>query len=636
MIGIILLALLVGMLALGISIVYDINVSIALPISFNGIMVVLYLFGLFNCLLPGVYIVVIIPILLIIMAIINKKMTKDIFLQRFLSPAIFLWIFSVVFVICIFNGRLIWMGDDLTHWALVVKNLYFNDKFCVGDNTYIYFTNYPEFSALPAYLSLKMNGSFNEGALYAAKVLWEVALLSPFCYSIKSKDIFKGVAAMLLIIFLPLFWGCQVMFWNTLQVDSLLGIAFSHCLILIRGPIKQNEKKLALISGIISLTLLKLTGVYFALFIIALLLVDYFCTEKINNKTKLKEIGVFAILALMAYSSWNIYLKLNNAEIWVNTNRYGGLEVVLNFLRGKGSAIRYDTLDRAIARIFSLRYVQIGAMNCYILWIIILIVGIIVVGYIKRETKKQNITYSILFILGFVCWWLGVLFVTLFKFSEEEMLILSSYDRYLQPYFIGILFAICGILFMEHYKNERLVIACLLTFIFVCTYKNVEFNWNYFYSSQESQVVQRNNIEIKCEEFLQAKEKGLINPHKDRIYIISQQGGALSADYYDAQFLIAPVPVSLLCSYNIPGNINLSYCLGNPYFENDIWTTQYTVEEFADVLKKGEYTYLLILTYDENFYDNYSSMFVEGIVKKGLFSIKQNGASIIFEHVKLK
>lgn len=631
MIGLIFFATLIAVTSLELASLKNIDISIAFPISFNGIMLILYLFGLFNFLVFGVYIIVFFSVLILFLTIIKRKITLKYLMQQFSSPVIYLWIFSVFLVTLFFDDRLIWMGDDLNHWALVAKNMYFNDRFCIGNNIHIYLTNYPEFNTLPAYLALKLNGSFHEGILYALNILWEIVLLFPFFYKSKIQRIFKNTAAFIFILLMPLFYGFQVMFWNTLQIDIMLGIAFAHCLLLIFMPIKQNEKIMALITGILTLTILKLTGFYLALFVVVLLIVECIQRSKDHIRVEiLKEPILLAILSLVGYYSWIVYIKLNGAEIWVNTNRYKGLETVLEFLRGTESAIRYDTLQRAVNRIFSFKYVQIGSMNSYILWIIILIGGIVLLGFIKNKKPKQTMFYCILFVLGFIIWWIGVLFVTIFKFSEEEMLVLSSYDRYLQPYFIGVLFTIFGLLFIECYKRKNIIIFCILLLLFLNTYKTIGFNIGYFFSSAESQIAQRDNIEKKCAEFLKAKEKGLFNHQKDRIYIISQQNGALSADYYDAEFLISPIPVNLLCSYNIPANVNLSYCLGKPYSSNDIWTTDYSVNEFSNVLEG--YTYLLILTSDENFQNNYYSMFKNGTVEQGLYSIKRNGTHIMFEH----
>lgn len=293
MLGFILFSILVAITAFEISNVRNIDISLALPISFNGIVLVLYLFGLFNCLLIGV-IVVIIPSLFFIIAIIKKKITGGYISLQFSSPIIFIWIFCVSFVAFLFNGRLIWMGDDLTHWALVVKNMYYNNRFCVGDNIHIYLTNYPEFNALPAYLALKLNGAFDESILYATNILWEIVLLCPFFYNIRIKDFFKSITALIVIILLPLFFGFQVMFWNTLQVDNLLGFAFAYCLILVFSSVTEHEKQLALITGCLTLTLLKLTGFYLALFVVAALLVKELRTN--NKKSVMDRIKGPAVL----------------------------------------------------------------------------------------------------------------------------------------------------------------------------------------------------------------------------------------------------------------------------------------------------------------------------------------------------
>lgn len=633
MLGVAFLGLLTVVMALGVSILKNINLSISLPICFNGSMLLLYLFGIFNCLLIGVYVVIAISALFLVFLVVNKRAAIRTELS-YMCLMILLWFFFVFFSMMIFDDRLIWMGDDLNHWALVVKNMYYNDKFCVGDNTHIYFTTYSEYSALPAYFALKLNGVFNEGCLYATKMLWEVVLLFPFFYGIRKKGIIKrAMLPILIIIFLPLSYGVQVMFWNTLQVDILLGIAFAHCLFLVIVPIRQDESFWALTMGILTLTLMKQTGLYLALFVIIVLLVKGISEkEKFGYLNTLKGPIFFIILSCIGYVSWNIYISLNHAVVWINTSRYEGMQTIFEFLCGKGSAIRYDTLRRAVERIVSLEYVKIGAMNCYILWIIILVCGIVIVGWLSGQERKRTMLYCILFFLGFMLWWLGVLFVTIFKFSEEEMLVLSSYDRYLQPYFIGILFAICGWFLVAEYKKKGFAIGSMMLVLCVCTYKTILFNIGYFYSSEESQIIQRDNIEVKCQEFMWANERELFDASRDRIYIISQNMGALSADYYDAEFLLSPIPVNLLCSYNEPANMNLSYCLGTPYSNDDIWTTSYTVDELSEILRG--YSYLLILNCDDNFCNNYGSMFNDDIEANGLYAISYSGTTAMFERVE--
>jgi len=87
-------------------------------------------------------------------------------------------VFSFVQFFALINMRVI-SHDELTHWGLVVKNMFYHRNFGGGSSATTMFKGYPVGSSLFLYFFEMFGTSFIDAYLYMAMNLLNVSLLLP-------------------------------------------------------------------------------------------------------------------------------------------------------------------------------------------------------------------------------------------------------------------------------------------------------------------------------------------------------------------------------------------------------------------------------------------------------------------------
>ncbi|MCH5279920.1 MAG: hypothetical protein J1E61_00515 [Lachnospiraceae bacterium] len=619
MIGLSLFILIIVLISYSFSILLDEEFALTIPLSFNILILLTYLCGIFINLNVGFIFICSLGIAAFAYVVLKliKKESRIHIVKKLNSPSLFIWIIFT-FALCLWiYGMKVWSGDDLVHWGLVTKNLFTYNKFCVTEDYSIFFVDYPQLSSLPGYLIMKLNGSWNDTLLFVSMGSWSLALLQPLLYKCRFSQFFKILVSLGVMIFLPLGFGYRYTIYNCLQVDRLLGIVLAYCIIISLLEISDRMKWLSLLCGTASLSLIKGTGIYLSILLIVFLFFSNIKSKKIYSV----RLGVLLGIDIIFSMSWTVYLKINEAIKWVNiTGMYADISVFDLFV-GKGDLEQYNTLKAAVSRFIDLKYIALGMNQSYIVWLVILAIGIFLIGLNRGVSIKSRLGAILWMLGGAFAWWLGMMYVMLFHFTVAEMRALSSYDRYMDTYIIGILFAILGLLLVQMWDQKWYIptLAAMLCAILVC--KTMLYNFMYIHTSVAGTLQQANDIGKKCND----KVLGRLIPGKDSIYVISQNSGHESGDYYFAIYYLAPIRTNTQLSINEPGNRSLSYCIGDKYSLDDTYTTEYTVSEFENVL--STYTYLLILNFDDNFTSNYSVLF-EGEINKGFYQINHTDMGI--------
>ena len=337
------------------------------------------------------------------------------------------------------------------------------------------------------------------------------------------------------------------------------------------------------------------------------------------EKAKVKRNTFFSLVSLVVVillsKLWNIYILIRDVDVPVNHDILTNSAAIKNFILGEGSELQYFALKKAVSILIFGNGNRLGMITSYLIWILLVVSIILWVTWLKQIKLIYRIVYCILCMFGFVIWWLGTMYVILFRFTNAEMKSLSSYDRYLQTYIIGIVACLLCIVFQYEKTYNLLAKMIFASVLMIFMIKTVVYNFKYCIESKESTVESLKVVSEKCGDVFRSS----INPEIERVYIIDQtEKGLNSAEFYLTKYYLAPIKSNFDVAFNIPGDFRVSFCLGNKYSTDDISTTSFTIDEFSEVLE--EYSYILIMSYDQNFEECYGEMF-EADIEEGFYKI---------------
>lgn len=608
--------LLAGAVLLSLFLKCDITFSI--PLVIHLMVLCLFLTGYAGKLNWGVFIILGAEAAGLLYSLKKRLLHKKAF-ECLLSPGVIYFIICAAALWVINIGRYMNSFDDLYHWGLVIKNMLYYDRFAVADSMSVTYTTYPQASALPSYIALKLQGGWNEQLVFCTQALWCMSLTLKAFQKVRWKFWLQTIVTAVIMGSLPLIWSFRYTAYNTLGVDTLLAMIFAYLLVLCILEEKGFAKELAFWSGLAVLVLVKETGLFLAMFVII-----FHTAIEMRDRSRKKRTVLLKSFACAAFSyliscSWNVYLAFEHAFISKTAASRFSPELLWEILKGQADSVYGQTIKNAVHRITDLKLLRFGWNQSYLVWLLVIAAAVAAVVYLKPNGKnktKTGICSMLLILVGAFLWWLGVMYVTLFQFSTYEMEILSSYDRYMSQYFLGILFTLC-IVFLV-YAGEKtgriygISSLCALSVVILFAGRPILSNIKFLLTSGEATLdFRQQDSSLYGAAILEELVPGI-----DRVYLIAQDDGPVLPDYYKAVYELSPVSVNRQSSFNERNDRRRSFVLGEKDSPEDDNTTSYTKSEFASVLK--DYTYVCILSCDADFIESYGELF-DGEVSEGWF-----------------
>lgn len=240
--------------------------------------------------------------------------------------------------------------------------------------------------------------------------------------------------------------------------------------------------------------------------------------------------------------------------------------------------------------------------------------------------KQKNFIFQLLIFIGLYLYSGMILITYLVGFDEYESTTLASVDRYLGSYFLGLFIVTIFMLirYIINLRNNRLSSTIKISFILFILLSIMPIN-NLVDNTllQQTSTTARHQIREPYEDML--KYKNLLDPKKDRVYIISQNTTGL--DYYVLIYNFTPVRTQPWAR---------TWSLGKPYSADDQWTANISVGEWAKRLKG--YSYVYLFNVDDRFINDYGQLFenINDIKNKNLYSVRKIGDSVTLKIVSLK
>lgn len=433
-----------------------------LPIIFSLIGIIIFIAGILNMMLEIALIVCFLGIMIFGYKIIKKEVKfKKLFNVNFF---ILFTIFLYLTIVC---GKMHLMHyDNFSHWGLIVKNMFLDNRLPNFENPVIDFKSYQPGSACFIYYVGLLTGK-SEGSMIIAQNY----LLASYFFSLlvftdskrqqlhtRKKYILK---IMLVSLYLFMLFG-NIMF-NDLLVDTLIAV-MSLCSFVILYYFKDDLTKAFKynLPILIYLFLVKNTGI---------VLVGFSCLGLISlgfRNKQLKKGLIYAILSgvipVLFFYIWTKHVSYVFGDLSLYSKHSLSTSNIIGELRNKG----WDRIFE-FCNIYWNHFIDIynNTPNKYIIGINIVIILMLILY--KKHRKYfcicLGITNSMYFMYYLI---LGVMYLLSMPWGEARNL--ASFDRYMMTIIfiiIGItLIGIINIIIKDRISNKScIVVVSLITII---------------------------------------------------------------------------------------------------------------------------------------------------------------------------
>lgn len=445
------------------------------------IIIALYIFGIFEILKYGVWIIAGINIILGLYTIINNKNNLK---EKILTPGfIFFNIIFFTLMITTYNKNLV----DYDHYfyrSFNTKVIYYTDCISKGFEAL-----YPPSINLLEYFFMKIIGEYAQGIEAFAVQIFGFSLLIPLFDRNKNTKFINTVIS-IAIICIPAILA-NLIFYESAYPDALLGLIIGYSIYMLYTE-KNNKFKIFSVALILAVTTITkpigfcISGIIIGMYILIELLNNK-CNKKENIKKffkskEFRNIIILIITVVMIFTSWKIFTKINNKYNngirGEDSSRTEGQPIIYTLKSILTTTFGYyeenhDTADSnndLIPKIYSaIATIAPVRMSMYGVIAIIAISTLIVYKYVikdKEKTKFANTVISL--IVGLVIYIILLQLSYILKFSTEEMLGHNGLNRYLPTFLLGMIYFIVTISIknMEE-KNDRKINFCILLSIII-------------------------------------------------------------------------------------------------------------------------------------------------------------------------
>lgn len=576
-----------------------------IAITIISMIIIVYIFGLFNQLKYGVLLLAIITSINFIYDIYYLiKNRKNIKLKdKIITPGMIVYIcLGILFII--FNKGIVFREyDEFSHWGLIVKNMFYNGSF--GTDSIIGYSEYPPFVSVFQYILLNLKRAYSEDTIIIGLNLLYLSFIMPVFKNIKwNKSLINLIIIIPMIILIPILF--YIDFYTTLFIDGFLSVlmAYTICSWFMQ---KGKEKYITTTLGFIALILTKSIGIAFVLCSAFIIIICEICNKRESRKKEIIRIIIMILVALILYATWQIKLKVDNAHEKWGVNEIN-ISNIIEVIKGEGEYYQKTTIKKFIEEVFindgSLTFLNMNVINL-LMFFIAVDIGLYILLR-NKERKKQFIIISITLLVFWGSYIVTLLLVYLFIFTPEEAMMLACFSRYIST--IPLTIILTNIVFLiENYNKNRwkvqyVIVSLCVLLACVPTY---EYNENYIQNNKNKQ--DRLDYREQYQGILKYSDSMDVN---DKIYYIN--------NFVDERDII-------VVKYEF-----LPFNIAN---ENSKITV--TKEEFLEELRAGNYTHIYIRKTDRILEGEFKDLFINGEIKDNTMYqiIKNERVEILFQEM---
>lgn len=596
-------------------------------VSLIAIVFVMYVAGLTEHLLQGIYLVYFLSAICLGIAIFiynRKQMTiRDLF-----SPG--LAVYGLLFLLILINCKGAWLArwDEYSHWGLAVKDMFYYDSFAKHFGTTVLLPRYLPFSTLVEYFFVFANGLFSQDLLYVAYQTTLLSALILICRAAHNRWKYL-LPAVSIIVFVPVIFFIDS--YNCIYVDPLMAALMAYVLICYFSEEMSVFNMLRIAGGLFALTMTKDAGVAIAGMLALIMLADSLYRQFYKDKKQFKEMifpGCCLLLVLLFYLSWQVYLSVpvnvpmqetqssadTSADTGVDTG--GNVEEVVftgtvsasgitlggifELIQGNAPEYKYQSIKNCLVAVFddeTFRFGSIGISYGDLFIIILIVIGILHYLGVWGERSKKMLSFGVLVFMGALGYGAFMEIMYIYAFPEHEALILNSYGRYFGAYACG---SIIAFLYLILCHAAERIISLLMTAVLLISVPMEGFVVkNMDYQITENEIYGTDDMAEVLRSFSQKGEK---------IYYIYNNGPGYS--YLIFHNTVSPLLASLE-RYNILSSKESIAKQMALYEENliEVKGTPIVVDLASWEKELKEYNYVFIQHPDEMFVEDYGILF---------------------------
>ena len=325
------------------------------PLFFSSsIVALLYVYGLLH-LLP-----IIVPVIIAsgcALAFINPK--KIVF-SVIRSPGICIYLISVLLLWYLLKDFFYLHIDEFSHWGFASKELV-RTKALPQSGSNLVFIEYPPGAALYHYFILAIYGGHREGISYWAHASFLLSPLPVFLHRLKWRQAHNMLAIVSMILIIIFMFGLDL---ENLMVDHVVSMYFGAAVLASFGILRTPRRKLYLTPSLITISLIKQSGKFFAYSLCLIIVIDLMLT--VWQKSKELPYTKFTLFHRLIRSfllgciifgtcwitvgSWNQYIK-NLAIPQRTSNQNISLESLWKLISGrisKEQSVKVSQVQEAI------------------------------------------------------------------------------------------------------------------------------------------------------------------------------------------------------------------------------------------------------------------------------------------------
>jgi hypothetical protein len=623
-------------LTLLLSIISGRNYEELIPVTLVGIFLWLFTWGIFGKLYYGSLSLVIGSAIasLAVPYIIEKKKIK---MEYIISPGAVLFWLLVVICFVFDRNRVIGDVDDLTHWSLAVRDMWFNNSYGFHPGRLLMLPRYTPGMTLIEYLFVWMYGAYRDGVALFACHFVGLSFMEILFSKIEWKQWYKVIPIGITIMIMPL-----IVFkphYSVMLVDAYLGIVWAYIFIcyIEEGITRFNCVRIT--TGTIFLTMVKETGTVMAGIMLLIIIIDLIGSHGTRNRRKelWDKQGKMLIISVMSAVCpvivWEIYVTvmgtLSGANTLVQTLHISSK----NIAAAASVAATDDTQNiHSFGNVFRKTIIYFftgkdfaGTSYINILLIVFLFISILSIMRVYDEQHipiKKVLNYIIIatmiyFVFMMIC------YASLFAGNPSTI---ASARRYYGTALIWTVMVIISLSFyaLGKYENsvkvgEMIWIIGLFVIILVPNKRSI-----YSMDSNKDELNNTwDNQQCIGEVFRSFADKS------EKIYVISYKDSKLHSQYNSLVVANAVAPnatqgASAVCKPVVRDEDKKKF--GSSYGD---YTGVLSADNFSRYLAK-EYKYIYLFNINDYFIDNYSGLFANGqkIENGGIYEIRNNNGQV--------
>lgn len=542
--------------------------------------------------------------------IIKRRKIWPIINKEVLSPGLLIFVVGIIVTFIAHQDRCFIGNDEFSFWGISVKSLFAYNALPLRSNGGLLneFLSYPLGSGLLSYMISKINSfEFIESYSYIAMNCMYAAISALFFISSKRSDFFLNISLAVVLFLMPMmFFGN---YYYNLQVDALLAFVLAGAFYILATQEMDIVTSIVFTLFLSFLILVKQSGTGLA--IIALLyptlcVIKYLYRVIVSEVERKKNISliwlyIIPVSAFMVKILQNILVQ--NSKITFSAEKITIINIYNAFCHNIPghfyNIIRLFNETTFYNKFIKFSGVEISLFGLYIICIMIMV--IVINSYKKTELKKLYPITSIICI-GMVAYVFTLLLYYGFSFSVYEGSNLASFSRYMGTYMLFMSMLIVALAFNSfnlHKKNNLRYIILFIAFLPLV-------NSPAYYWQLKGAFSTPNNKELTIFEIAEQSWKQHLN-NEDKFIVVGQE-------YKAYEFLAS--------RYYRPLQYFKGASFGTPQYTGDIWSLNYTKEQFKNLNNDAKFCYILNTN---QFFDNeYGELFKPSVKKNRLYKFQND------------